>query len=196
MPPMLRRLMPRHGIAVAYLALFVALGGGAYAATTITGSMIKDKTITSRDIKDRTLGTKKLSVDAVRSLAGQPGPAGPQGPRGDNGPAGATGPKGDTGPAGPQGVPGPAGPVGVSDWEYRVNSPGFDIASGKDGGAAIFCSPGKHAFGGGASVDSYRTYVTSSAPADGGTGWVAHFNNTSSTTVTVYAWVICARLAS
>jgi hypothetical protein len=33
----IRRLVGRHATAVAYLALFAALGGSAYAATKITG---------------------------------------------------------------------------------------------------------------------------------------------------------------
>jgi hypothetical protein len=37
MRSILRRLSRRHGTAVAYLALFAALGGSAYAAVTVTG---------------------------------------------------------------------------------------------------------------------------------------------------------------
>jgi hypothetical protein len=103
MRSILKRLSRRHSTAVAYLALFAALGGSAYAAVTVTGGNIKDGTITGRDVKNRSLGTNKLSTKAVSSLTGQPGPAGPQGPkgdRGDPGTAGPTGPKGATGPKG------------------------------------------------------------------------------------------------
>jgi hypothetical protein len=96
MRPMLKRLMRRHSTAVAYLALFAALGGSAYAAVTVTGKNIKDGTVTGRDVKNRSLGTSKLSAKAVSSLAGQRGPAGPEGPagaKGDRGPAGPAGPK-------------------------------------------------------------------------------------------------------
>ena len=89
MRSMLRRLSRRHGTAVAYLALFAALGGSAYAAVTVTGKQIRDGTITGKDVKNRTLGTNKLSPQAVSSLAGQRGPAGPQGPEGRQGPAGS-----------------------------------------------------------------------------------------------------------
>ena len=41
MRSILKRLSRRHGTAVAYLALFAALGGSAYAAATITGKNIK-----------------------------------------------------------------------------------------------------------------------------------------------------------
>ena len=40
------------------MALFAALGGSAYAATTITGADIKDGTVTGRDVKNRSIGTK------------------------------------------------------------------------------------------------------------------------------------------
>ena len=95
-----RRLLRRHGTAVAYLALFVALGGSAYAAVTVTGSNIKDGTVTGKDVKNRSLGTGKLSANALSSLTGRRGPAGPQG---------APGPKGDQGVAGKDGAPGPPG---------------------------------------------------------------------------------------
>ena len=92
-----RRLSRRHGTAVAYLALFAALGGSAYAAVTVTGKNIKDGTVTGRDVKNSSLGKNKLSATAVSSLTGQRGPAGAQGPKGDPGQQGPQGPKGDTG---------------------------------------------------------------------------------------------------
>src|SRR5215217_2880478 len=98
-----RRLLRRHSTAVAYLALFAALGGSAYAAVTVTGKNIKDGTVTGKDVKNSSLGTSKLTPTAVSTLTGQPGPAGPQGERGPVGPTGPAGAKGETGPAGPQG---------------------------------------------------------------------------------------------
>ena len=95
MRSILRRLARRHSTAVAYLALFAALGGSAYAAAAVTGNDIKDGTITGSDVKNRSLGTKKLTRKAVSALTGQRGPAGPQGP------AGVQGAKGDRGPQGP-----------------------------------------------------------------------------------------------
>lgn len=47
-----KRLVRRHGTAVAYVALFAALGGSAYAAVTITGANIKDGTVTGKDVKN------------------------------------------------------------------------------------------------------------------------------------------------
>ena len=112
-----RWLLRRHAAAVAYVALFAAIGGSAYAAVTVTGKNVKDGTITGRDVKNRTLGTNKLSRNAVASLSGGHGPAGPQGPKGDKGEPGARGPAGppgdpgQIGPAGPQGERGPSAAV-------------------------------------------------------------------------------------
>jgi hypothetical protein len=52
---MLRRLLsrrPRHGTVAAYLALFIALGGTAYAANTIRSSDIVDGQVFTRDLAD------------------------------------------------------------------------------------------------------------------------------------------------
>src|SRR5215211_1963812 len=97
MRSILKRLSRRHGTAVAYVALFAALGGSAYAAVTVTGKNIKDGTVTGRDVKHASLGKNKLSATAVSSLTGERGLAGPQGPKGDPGQQGPQGPKGDTG---------------------------------------------------------------------------------------------------
>jgi hypothetical protein len=198
MRSILKRLSRRHSTAVAYLALFAALGGSAYAAVTVTGKNIKDGTITGKDVKNRSLGRSKLSATAVSSLTGQRGPAGPQGEKGEQGPVGpkgaagpagptgATGAKGETGPAGPQ------GPSGVSGWEYRV-SPGTYLPSG-GGRAQVSCPGGKKALGGGASNTDSRS-VIDSAPTDGGTGWAIWYSEGSRPS-TVYAWVICANVTS
>ena len=205
MRSILRRLLRRHTTAVAYLALFAALGGSAYAAVTVTGNNIKDGTVTGRDVKNRSLGTNKLSAGALSSLTGQRGPAGAQGPRGERGaqgpvgPIGATGPKGETGPAGPAGAQGPAGPPGpsrISGWEYRVSSPGISIPPNDADFGQVTCPDGKKALGGGASSTNLRAYVSSSAPLDGGTGWAVGYHNTSSVGATVFGWVICANVTS
>jgi hypothetical protein len=199
MRSILRRLLRRHTTAVAYLALFAALGGSAYAATTITGTNIKDGTLTGRDVKNRSLDANKLSTNAISSLRGQRGPAGPQGPRGatgERGPAGSAGAAGPKGETGPQGPAGPAGASGISGWEYRVSSPGVSIPGNSGGLAQIDCPGGKKALGGGGASSSYGTYLAASAPTDPGTGWVVAYHNTYPTPRTVYAWVICAYVGS
>ena len=94
---------------VAMLALFVALGGTAIAASSalITGKQIKNSSITGADVKNKSL-TPKDFRGSVRGLRGLRGPAGPQGPQGPQGPAGPAGAKGDKGDTGAQGNPGTA----------------------------------------------------------------------------------------
>jgi hypothetical protein len=122
MRSILRRLSRRHSTAVAYLALFAALGGSAYAAVTVTGKNIKDGTITGKDVRNRSLGTKKLSAKAISSLTGQRGPAGPQGQAGPQG------------PAGPSGVPGSAGGDLTGTYpELRISAGAVNSAKIADG---------------------------------------------------------------
>ena len=85
MRSILKRLPRRHGTVVAYVALFAALGGSAYAVVTVTGKTIRNGTITGKDVRDRSLDTQELSANAVTSLTGQRGPAGPRGEQGEPG---------------------------------------------------------------------------------------------------------------
>jgi hypothetical protein len=79
---------------VASLALFVALGGGAYAAINLPRNSVGAKqlrphsvgrselgngAVTGRAVKSRSLGVSDLSRSARRSLRGSTGPAGPPG---------------------------------------------------------------------------------------------------------------------
>jgi hypothetical protein len=89
---------PRHGTVAAYAALFVALGGTSFAASTalpknsvgnaqlksnaVTGSKVKNGSLTASDFKSGSLPAGKT---------GATGPAGPAGPAGATGPAGPSG---------------------------------------------------------------------------------------------------------
>jgi hypothetical protein len=77
---------------IATLALFLALGGGAYAAirlpkNSVTAKQIKNNAISSPKVKDRSLLAKDFKPGQLP--AGAAGPQGPQGPHGD---VGQTGP--------------------------------------------------------------------------------------------------------
>lgn len=89
--------MRRPSTWIATLALFVALGGTAFATTHYL--------ITS---------TSQIKPSVLRKLKGEAGTAGAQGPRG------TIGPRGETGPQGPKGETGPPGPEGggssVGSW--------------------------------------------------------------------------------
>ncbi len=115
------------------VALVFAMGGGAYAFTSVARSSAvihgcyQKKTGIVRVIaahkKCRT--SEKAITWNQNGARGMPGVEGRQGPKGDaglTGPKGETGrmgPKGDTGPAGPKGDTGPAGPSGVVGADTR-----------------------------------------------------------------------------
>ncbi|MEA2375940.1 MAG: hypothetical protein QOD53_2403 [Thermoleophilaceae bacterium] len=97
---MLRKLRPpvHHATVVAYLALFVALGGGALAATSFVGSDGKVRGCVSKKGQLTVLKAGKKCKKGRSQIAWSQ-----KGPKGDTG-VGEKGAKGDTGPS-----TGPAG---------------------------------------------------------------------------------------
>ena len=78
---------------IASLALFIALGGSATAATLITGAKVKNGTITGKDIKSSSLtGAKVKNGSLGSSDLSTAAKSGLKGAKGDQGPAGQTGP--------------------------------------------------------------------------------------------------------
>jgi len=101
--PLLRHLRRN---AVAYLALFIALGGTSFAAATvITGKDVKNGSLTGKDVKNSSLtggDVKNKSLtpsDFNGSVQGPKGDTGPQGAKGDPGLKGETGVRGERGPS-------------------------------------------------------------------------------------------------
>ena len=89
-----------HSTVVAYLALFVALGGGALAATSVVGSDGKIRGCVSKSGKLTVLKAGKNCKHGQAAIAwSQRGPAGVDGAGGAPGPKGEPGAKGDPGPA-------------------------------------------------------------------------------------------------
>jgi hypothetical protein len=104
--------------AVAYLALFVALGGTSYAATalprnSVGTAQLKADAVTSAKVKNHSLVVADLSAATMAALRGRTGPAGVAGAPGTAGAAEARGAAGPQGVAGPQGATGPAGAAGA-----------------------------------------------------------------------------------
>ena len=107
----MRRLLfrrPSPAMIVACLALFVALAGGAYAATRLPKNSVGPA-----QLKAGAVTPPKLSAAAKTALA-KPGPKGEPGSRGPEGPRGDIGPRGDSGAKGDQGSKGDVGPKGDS----------------------------------------------------------------------------------
>jgi hypothetical protein len=119
----MRLRRPSPSMLVALLALFVALGGGSYAALQIPrGSVgtnqLKNGAVTSPKVRNNSLLVRGFNRSARSQLQG------PQGARGAQGPAGAQGPGGPQGPAGPAGPAGPVGPAtGPAGDALAVNYP-------------------------------------------------------------------------
>ncbi|MGH2940472.1 MAG: hypothetical protein ACRDPE_20380 [Solirubrobacterales bacterium] len=92
---------------VASLALFLALGGAAFAATqlprnSVGTGQLKPGAVTAGKIAKKTR-------NQLQGARGATGPAGPQGKTGKQGAKGATGAKGETGPRGATGATGADG---------------------------------------------------------------------------------------
>ncbi|MFL5895727.1 MAG: collagen-like protein [Thermoleophilaceae bacterium] len=123
---------PRHATIVAYLALFTALGGGAYAASqlprnSVGSAQLKKSAVTSVKVKDRSLQARDFAKGQL--------PAGPQGPKGD---AGAPGTKGDPGPQGDPGAKGDTGAAGSAvAYAHILANATVDMAASKNVAAAI-----------------------------------------------------------
>jgi hypothetical protein len=105
---------------IAAIALFMALGSGAWASGLISGSHIRNHSIAA----------KKLTKRAIRTLHGKRGPRGPVGP------AGAAGPQGPAGSAiayahiNSDGTLDVAGSSGVTAANYVHNGAGEYCFSG------------------------------------------------------------------
>ena len=114
----MRRPRLTYANVVATLALFIALGGVSWAATTISANSVgttqlKDGAVTGVKIANATITSQKLTSDAIKSLKGQTG---------DRGLTGLPGAKGDTGSTGPKGDTGAQGPAGRSGYVYSGDS--------------------------------------------------------------------------
>jgi Collagen triple helix repeat (20 copies) len=127
----MRRLRPTVGGTLAAAALFISLGGGAYAATSMIGTnQIKNGAVTQQKLHSGAVGLTQLNGDLQQKLSssgkGARGPAGPQGSAGSQGQKGNTGATGATGPQGPQGK---TGATGLSPLVYS-----YGAANGPDSG--------------------------------------------------------------
>lgn len=108
---------------VASFALFLALGGAAYAATQLPRNSVG-----TGQLKPEAVTAGKIAKKTRNQLQGARGPAGQQGPAGKNGAKGAAGAKGATGVKGDTGARGPAGPAGTDG-----TGPAFEVVKTSGG---------------------------------------------------------------
>jgi hypothetical protein len=159
---------------ISTVALFVALGGGAYAAVKLPADSVgprqlQDNAVSSRKVLDGSL----LAGDFKRGQL----PAGPMGPQG---------------PAGPAGTP------GVSGLEVVYAASASGPGAVKD--AEAQCPAGKKVTGGGTVLTAgSKATVTASAPGavPNPTSWYAEARQYAPADVdwTLFAYAVCATTA-
>lgn len=127
---------------IALLALFLALGGTTYAAST---ALIGKNSVASPQVVNGSLQAKDLSAKAKKALKGN---RGPRGLTGAAGAAGAAGAKGATGAQGVKGDKGDTGAAGTAVAYAHVAADGtLDAANSKNlvqsqvthPGAGVYC---------------------------------------------------------
>lgn len=169
------------------IAVFLVLGGAAFAATqlpknSVGTKQLKNNAVNSAKVKDGSL----LSADFA---AGQL-PAGPQGPKGDKGDKGERGEKGERGL---QGLPGTSPLTNLH--EVVVSK---TISAGTTGFTSAECGPGEVATGGGAfdggdsSAIPYQQGPLPPSASSGGTpvGWEA-FYKAGGSSLTFFVYALC-----
>jgi hypothetical protein len=141
----MNRLRPHLSYAnvMATIAVFVAFGGSAVAAATITGRNIQDGTVTGHDVKTGTLQSSDVKDGTLRKQDFLPGVLSSAGSL--TTPLGQA--EGATGPQGPQGERGATGPAGKDGTNGTNGAPGTNGTNGRDGTAVAYATIG----GGGAS---------------------------------------------
>jgi len=147
------RVRPRltYANVIASVALFIALGGGSYAAlqvprASVGTKQLKRNAVTSPKVNDGSLLLSDFNASQLSQLRGPAGVHGTEGPRGATGPEGLQGPRGATGPEGlqgPRGATGPEGPPAPRIWaEVREAQGGFTITVQTGGIGFSHPSPG------------------------------------------------------
>ena len=151
---MLRRIRahrPGHATIVAYIALFVALGGVSYAALKLPKNSVGSKQIKKDAVKSSKV--RNGSLKATDFGAGQL-PAGPQGLQGPQGIQGIQGIQGETGTFG--------------DVTVAFERAAADLANSTNANYDVYCPEGQRAIGGGGRGDdtlSEETILTNTRPA-------------------------------
>jgi hypothetical protein len=179
---------------VATLALFVALGGGAVAATTLGRNSVG-----TRQLKNGAVTEAKLAAAAQAALRGAQGPRGEAGPKGEAGAAGTPGAPGERGAPGVEGAPGHEGPSGLGKVFLQERAYlGDNVPAESDGLMKVNCPTGSQAIGGGGEVDGgFTPFISKPVPTGQGTvptGWEISFYNphTYSAGWGGGVWAICA----
>jgi hypothetical protein len=192
------RLRPSPAMVVAFIALFVAIGGSSYAVTRLPAKSVGSKqlrkgavrttnlangAVTGAKVKNRSLTAADINVASLTGITA----------------ASATNATNAT----------HAGAAGALDKVFYVSRAGSvpaapapvppETSSTIVGGASAACPPGTFAVGGGVGVeDNTQTSVVDSFPEPGGRAWTARVDNSDTAAAhgfTVVAVCIAAATA-
>jgi hypothetical protein len=112
---------------IAILALFVAVGGTATAASgLINGKNIKRGTVSTKQLKNKSITKAKLKPATFKALKGKRGATGATGAQGL---PGLPGVPGIIGPQGPKGATGAKGPAGIVAAQYTSSASNSNLDS-------------------------------------------------------------------
>jgi collagen triple helix repeat protein len=216
MPAQLRSRLTFANV-TASLALFVALGGGAYAATALPKDSVGERQIKRNGVGASEIKAGAVGAEEVKNRSLGPGEFKPgtllRGPKGDTGAPGPQGAQGAPGAPGVKGATGPAGPLGSVT--VQTEQLGTAMATAGPAGSAsvtAFCPDGQRGVGGGVRGDLTESEMVdvhvsrpvnstsnTGAPVDGGTfqGWRGTFTRKAAVTPTgdglkPEVWVVCS----
>jgi hypothetical protein len=142
---------------VAVVALFVALGGSSYAALTINGKNIKNKSIAGKKLKNRTITQKKVKKNTLGGAVINESKLGqvPSAADADNAANAALAAAVADGSIG-------AGALKT----VRVRATQLNIANGTTGATTVECAAGERAIGGGVRFVQFNATGAPPPPPD------------------------------
>lgn len=177
MRPRLARLRPRYASVVATVALFVALGGGAYAATALPANSVgtrqlKKNAVVSAKLKNNAVNGAKVAADSLTgadiresSLAAVP--------------------------AANHAVSSAA----IDKVTYKTAV--VSVAPGSVNTATAGCDAGQHAIGGGGKVDDPVTaFIIDTYPEAANTAWTSRAANDGAAAVNLTTYAICTSVSA
>jgi hypothetical protein len=189
---------------VATMALFIALGGGAYAAVKLPANSVASKQIKNKAIKAADLGTAavtspKLAAKAVRTGALADGavslsklaPNGVDASKVIDNSLGGT----DVNESTFDTVPAAGRADSLSRLDYETATATIPPSAASAAATAV-CPAGMSAVGGGGKVSDPNTAGLNDSYLEGRNSWTARAFNSSATPATLTTYVVCAAAAT